>query len=895
MIKSAIRNPQSAIRNDMKLNLWLIRLIGIIVPRQLRADWRQEWEAELRHREMLLAAWERLDWRSKHDLLRRSLSSFWDALLLQPQRLEEEMFHDLRYGVRILLKNPGFTAVIVLTLALGIGANAALFSVVNSVLLNPLPYPQPDQLITLHQSKPNFPTGAIPYPNFQDWQKENQTFSAMAISRRTSFSLIGAGEAEQIDGRWVSAVFFSVLGVKPALGRDFAPGEDERGVGPVALISADLWQRKFNGAPDVLGKSLTLDDKSYTIVGVLPASFALYRGIDVYAPIGQWDTPALRNRSAALGLHGIGRLKPGVTLAQAQADLDGVMRRLAAAYPDANRNNGAALIPLKDMMVGDVGLILWMLLGAVGFVLLIACVNVSNLLLARSTGRTREFAIRAALGAGQWRLLRQSLTESTLLALLGGGLGLLLASWGTRAALNVLPTALPRAGEIKLDSRVLLFTCALSLLAGALAGLAPALKTSQWRLAETLKEGGRGVGAVRHRAQGVLVAVEVALALVLLVGAGLMIRSLNALWNVDPGFRADNVLTFGLRFPPSMRTATPEAARANLRELSDKLNSMPGVTAASFSTGAAPLQSEDDLFFWLDDRPRPASNSEMNMALVYRVEPGYLAAMGIPLRQGRFFTEQDNERSQPVVVIDEVFARKYFPNTDPIGRRINLGDDRGALQIVGVVGHVKQWSLDANDRQSLQAQLYEPFRQLSGNPSGVGAVVRAEGAGPALLDSIRRVVQSQNSQNVIFGQQTMNEVVADSLARQRFSMILLNAFAVAALLLASLGLYGVISYLVGQRTHELGIRLALGAQRADMLRLVLGHGMKMALAGVALGLIAAFGLTRLLGTLLYGVSATDPATFASIALLLVIIALAACFVPAWRATKVDPLVALRHE
>jgi predicted permease len=883
----------------MKLHLRLIQFIGLIVPQRLRADWRQEWEAELRYRETLLAEWDNLNWRTKLDLMRRSLGAFWDALLLQPRRLEDEMFQDLRFGARMLLKNPGFTAVVVLTLALGIGANAALFSVVNGVLLSPLPYPEPDQLVTLHQSKPNFATGAIPYPNFQDWQRENQTFSAMAISRRTSFSLIGAGEAEQVDGRWVSATFFSVLGVKPRLGRDFAPGEDERGAGPVALISAELWQRKFNETPDVLGKSLTLDDKSYTIIGVLPASFKLFSGIDVYAPIGQWNTPALQSRFAALGLHGIGRLKPGVTLAQARADMDGVMRRLAEAYPDANRGNGATIIPMKERLVGDAGLILWMLLGAVGFVLLIACVNVSNLLLARSTGRAREFAIRSALGAGQWRLLRQSLTESTLLALLGGGLGLTVAAWGTKAALAALPGGLPRAEEVGLDGRVLAFTLVISLLTGALAGLAPALKISQRRLSETLKEGGRGTGGGRHRAQGVLVAVEMALALVLLVGAGLMIRSINALWKVDPGFRPDNVLTFGVRFSPSMRSAGPEAARANLRELSDKLNSTPGVRAASFSAGAAPLQSEDDLYFWLDDQPKPASTSEMHMSLVYRVEPGYLTAMGIPLKQGRFFTNQDDQRSKPVVVIDEVFARQYFPNADPLGKRINVGDDRGPLEIVGVVGHVNQWSIDANDRESLQAQLYEPFRQLGGNPTGVGVVVRAEGVagnvGPAFFDSIRRAVQSQNSQNVVFGAQTMNEVIADSITRHRFSMILLNSFAAAALLLAIVGLYGVISYLVGQRTHELGVRIALGAGRKDVLRLVLSHGMKMALGGVALGLIAALGLTRLLAQMLYGVSATDPATFAGIALLLTAVALVACFVPAWRATKVDPLVALRHE
>jgi len=892
----------SSRKHRFRFSLWLIRIIGVIVPRRLRADWRQEWVAELQYREALLADWDKLNWKTKLDLLRRSLGAFWDALLLQPQRLEDEMFQDLRYGVRMLLKNPGFTAVIVITLGLGIGANAALFSVVNGVLLNPLPYPEPDQLITLHQSKPNFAQGAIPYPNFRDWKKENETFTAMAISRRTSFSLIGAGEAEQIDGRWVTAEFFSVYGVRPSLGRNFSQGEDEPGAGPVVMITADFWQRKFGGSADVLGKSLTLDDKSYTIVGVLPPTFTLYRGLDVYVPIGQWNTPALRSRTAALGLHGIGRLKPGVTLAQAPADMERVTSGLAATYPDANRGNGASLIPLKELMVGDVRLILWMLLGAVGFVLLIACVNVSNLLLARSTGRTREFAIRAALGAGRWRLLRQMLTESILLGLIGGTLGLLLASWGTRAALSSLPTTLPRSDEIRLDARVLLFTIAVSLLTGIVSGLAPALKTSHWRLSETLKEGGRGAGGGRHQAHGILVAVEMALALVLLVGAGLMIRSLNALWNVDPGFRADNVLTFGLRLPPTLGAASPEAIRANLRDLSDRLSSLPGVQAASFSNGASPLQGEDDLFFWLDDQPKPASTSEMNMSLVYRVEPGYLTAMSIPLKQGRFFTDHDEEGTQPVVVIDEVFAHKYFPNTDPIGKGINVGDDNDPSQIVGVVGHVNQWSIDSNDKQSLQAQLYQPFRQQSGNPGGVGVVLRSEGAGgktgaavTSLLDSIRSAVQSQNNQNVIFGTQTMDEVIAESLAAHRFSMILLNAFAVAALLLASVGLYGVISYLVGQRTHELGIRVALGAQRTDLLRLVLIHGMKMALGGVALGLVAALGLTRLLSGMLYAVSATDPATFAAIALLLVLVALLASFLPAWRAMHVDPMRALRQE
>src|SRR6267143_4512725 len=468
------------------------------------------------------------------------------------------MFQDLRLGLRMLLKNPGFTAVVVVTLALGIGANVALFSVVNGVLLNPLPFPQPDQLVTLDQSKPNFDMGAVPYPNFRDLQKENKTFSAMVLSRGYAFSLIGTGEAERVSARYITAGFLSVLDVKPALGRAFAPGEDEPGAGPVVMISADLWQRKFGGASDVVTKSLTLDDKTYTIVGVIPANFSLFRGTDVYVPIGQWNNPALKVRSAALGLHGIGRLKPGVTIEQAQADLNSVMGRLAATYPNTNKANGAKVSSLKQRMIGDIGPTLWLLLGAVGFVLLIACVNVSNLLLARATGRKREFAIRAALGAGRWRLLRQSLTESMLLALSGGLLGLVVAGWGTQVALRLLPATLPRAEEVRLDARVLFFALAISLITGILAGLVPAIKSSQWRLSETLKEGGRGASSGRVRAQSIFVAVEMALAFVLLIGAGLMIRSIAAIWNVDPGFRPDNVLTFGLSLSPSMNTASPQ-------------------------------------------------------------------------------------------------------------------------------------------------------------------------------------------------------------------------------------------------------------------------------------------------------------------------------------------------
>ena len=815
-------------------------------------------------------------------------------------RFIETLIQDLRYGARTLMKNPGFTVVAALTLALGIGANTAIFSVVECVLLKPLPYPQPEQLVTLNRSAPKFEFGSIPYPNFRDWQKENRSFSAMAIARGFGFNLIGAGEAERVNGQFISADFFSALGVKPLLGRTFAPGEDEMGAAPLILISESLWLRKFGSAPDAPGKALILDDKSYTIVGVIPSSFKFFPNADVYAPIGQWNNPSLQLRSAGLGIQGIGRLKSGVTIEQAQADIDRVSRDLAAAYPDTNKGVGAKIAPLKERLVGGIRPTLLILLGAVGFVLLIACVNVSNLMLARSTGRTREFAIRAALGAGRWRLLRQSLTESMMLSLAGGGLGLLVASWGTKAALAAIPDTLPRAEEVGVDGRVLLFTMAISLGAGILSGLAPALKTSERLLSETLKEGARASRAGRVRAQGVFVAVEMALALVLLIGAGLMIRSLNALWNVDPGFRPDNALNFGLNLPPSMRTASPEAIRAALRELSDRLNSTPGVRAASFSWGGVPLLFSNEDFFWIDGQPKPSSQSEMNMAHQYIVDPRYLTAMGIPLKQGRFFTPQDDERSSRVVVIDEVLARKYFGAEDPVGKRIRLDGDENPWQIVGVVGHINQYGLDSDDTATIRAQLYFPLRAMPDNmmprlAAGVNVMARVDGVGPGGFDSIRRVVQSHNSQNVVFRPQTMEEVIAGTLSVRRFSMTLLNAFAVAALLLASVGLYGVISYLVGQRTHELGVRIALGAGRGDVLRLVVNHGMKMALGGVALGILAALGLTRLLTEMLYGVSATDPATFTVIALSLIAVALAACFVPAWRATKVDPLIALKHE
>ncbi len=813
------------------------------------------------------------------------------------------LLQDIHYGLRMLRKSPGFTLIAVITLALGIGANTALFSVVNGVLINPLPFPHPEQLVTLHESKPNFDQGSISYPNFLDWQKDNHTFAAMAIYRNYSFNLTGAGEAQQVSGEFISSDFFRLLDVKTRVGRTFLPGEDRIGAAPVALISAGLWERTFSSAPDILGKTITLDGRNYAVVGVIPTSFHLqipsFRERQVYVPIGQWSNSLLPTRASGLGIHGIGRLKPGVTIEQARADMEAVAHNLAVAYPQENKGIGATTIPLKQQMVGDVKPFLLVLLGSVGFVLLIACVNVANLLLARSTSRNREFAIRVAVGAGQGRIVRQLLTESILLAIAGGSLGILLGMWGLRAALGVLPTTLPRAEEIALDGRVLLFTVALTMFAGILSGVAPALlKTSRLDLHNTLKEGGRGFAGGRHRTQSALVVVEMALALVLLIGSGLMVRSLARLWRVDPGFNSHNLTTFNVSLPPSMIKASPDAIRAGLRQLEQKLASVPGVQAAALTLDGIPMANDDEQLFWIEGQAKPANVNDMNWTIDYVVGPDYLKTMGIPLLQGRFFTLRDDEHAPRVAVVDDVFARKFFPGQSPIGKRLNIRNGEVQVEIVGVSGHVKQWGLDTDDTYPLRAEMYLPYAQMPDDyivmaPAGVGVMARS--SGPAVLDSIRHASREMSSEQVISGVQTMDDIIAQSLATRRFSMILLGVFAALALTLASIGIYGVISYVVGERTREMGVRIALGAEPADILRLILGRGGKLAAIGVAAGFIAALGLTRLMSSLLYGVAATDPLTFIAVGALLAAVALAACYIPAHRATQVDPVIALRYE
>lgn len=814
------------------------------------------------------------------------------------------LVQDLRYSFRTLRRAPGFSAIAVLTLALGIGANTALFSVENGVLLNPLPFPHPEQLVTLHESKPNFEQGSISYPNFFDWQRQNHTFAAMGVSRGYGFTLTGAGEAQQIDAEFISSDFFRILGVKPQLGRTFLPGEDRIGAAPVALLSASLWQRKFRSDPHILGKPITLDGRSYTVVGIIPAAFHFsipsFRDRPVYVPIGQWNNPMLNNRAAGLGLHGIGRLKPGIPIEQARSDLAAITAHLAAAFPEADHGISANILPLNQQVVGDVEPVLLVLLGAVGFVLLIACVNIANLLLARSSARSREFAVRTALGASHARVIRLLVTESLALAFFGGALGLLFAAWSTRAAPSVFPSALPRAEEIGFDAHVLLFTLAIVLLAGILPGLTPALLTIAKRdLQESLQQGSRTFTGARHTAQNAFVIGEIALALVLLAGAGLMVRSLVQLWRIDPGFNPRNVLFFSVSLPPSMKDASAETLRNAYRQLETKLSSTANVRAASLTWGAIPMGGDDEQLFWLAGQPKPANENDMSWALDYIVSPDYLKVMQISLRRGRFFTAHDDEHSPSVAVVDQAFVRKFFPHTDPIGQRLNLNNGKRQVQIVGVVQHVKQWGLDSDDANSLRAQLYLPCMQMGDDfvsgDLGTAVMVRSERPDPTLFDRIRRSLRQLNADNVVYRAETMEAIVAESLAARRFSMILLAVFAALALALAAIGIYGVISYVVGERTREIGIRIALGAHRREIFELVLKRGGKLALIGVAIGIAAAIGLTRLMSGLLYGVAANDLLTFAAVTGLLTAVALAASYLPARRAAKVDPILALRTE
>ncbi len=807
-------------------------------------------------------------------------------------------WQDITYELRVLSKNAGFAAIAILTLALGIGANTTLFSVVNGVLLNPLPFPDSENLVSVYASNETFDHSSITFPNFLDWQKDNHSFTGLAAYRGDDFNMTGSGEPLRLHGRMISADFFSTLGLQPLAGRSFRPEEDVPGAAPVAILGNELWQRRFSASQDIVGKSINLNGKSYTVVGVAPQRLPMVEPSDVYVPIGQWVDPTFRDRHIAMGTRALARLKPGVSVQQARADMDRIAKNLADAYPESNKGSGIAVLSLKTDVVGDVRTVLLVLLGAVTFVLLIACANVANLLLARSTGRTREFAIRSALGASPWRVIRQLLTESLILGTIGGFLGLLLAKVGTKAVLSALPDVLPRADEIHMDWHVLFFTAAISVLTSVVFGLAPAIKLLSPRLDETLKEGSRGSSGKRGLLQRALVATEMAMALVLLVGAGLMIRSLAELWQVNPGFNPHNVLSFGVSLTSDGKV-TPDQLRAKYRESLKQFESVSGVQKSSIIAGSLPMSGDSELPFWIEGHPKPATQNDMPFALFYCVTPQYLDAMEIPLLRGRFLTDQDNEHGASVIVIDSSFAKKYFPNEDPIGKHLNLGLFELKPEIVGIVGHVEHWGLGDAGHQTLQSEMYIPVWQLPNQlwpllAGGSGYVARTSHS-EGLAASLREAASRFDGSAVVYDVKPMDAIVAGSISNQKLAMMLLSLFSGLALVLSAIGIYGVISYLAGQRTHEIGIRLALGASRRDVLRMILGDAMRITLVGVAIGLVFALALTRLISKMVYGVSATDPFTFLGVSLLLTGIALLACYLPARRAMQVDPMVVLRYE
>ena len=821
------------------------------------------------------------------------------------------LFHDLQYAGRQMMKSPGFAVVAILTLALGIGANTTIFSVVNGVLLNPLPYPEANRLVILFHHKPNFVRGSISYLNFLDWQRDNRSFDAMAAYRNANgMTLTGAGEAENLKAEMVSAGFFELLGVSPIAGRTFTADEDRLGANPTVMISEGLWKRKFASNPHIVGQVIILNGVPRTIIGIIPASFRLdqwnFHASEAYTPGGEWREPQFRDRTAAWGLDAVARLKPGVTLAAASQDMARVNSGLAATYPDVDAGIETTIVPMIEVMVGDVRPVLWVLMGAVLFVLLIACVNVANLQLARSTAREREFAVRVALGAQQGRLIRQVLTESVALGLAGGFLGLLLSYWGSKAAVAAIPDMLPRAENIGLDGRVLLFTMAISLIAGIVFGLAPAFKTSRTDVSATLNQSGRSLVGSRHRAQAVFVTIEMAMALVLLVGAGLMIRTLARLWNVSPGLNPSNVITFDITPSASLARQSPDAIRATYRQMGAALRSVPGVKQSSFDWGALPMEGDWEESFWIEGEPHAEHQADLPLSLRYGVEPDYLKLMQIPLLRGRFFTDADNEHSARVMVVDESFAEHYFPGQDPIGKHVHfIQESSGGPrtdEIVGVVGHIKQFGLQPDKANNVEAQYYEPFQQTSDSilrrvAGGIPAYVRVgDGVDPeSVFPSIRRSLTQLDSQMVVDNMQSMQRLVADSIGRQRFAMLLFSIFAAGALLLASIGIYGVLSYVVGQRTREVGIRIALGAQKGDVMSAVLRDGAGMTLPGIGIGLVVALGMSRLMSAMLYGITPTDFVTFTSVPLVLCLVAIMACYLPARRAAKLDPMQALRAE
>ena len=805
----------------------------------------------------------------------------------------DTLLADLRYALRTLRRSPGFTAVAVLTLALGIGANTAIFSVVNAVLLRPLPFHDPDRLVLLWERSPQLEFMTVAYPDFVDWREQSRAFEDIAVfNRYRTLNLTGVAEPERLATAVVTASLFPVLGAQAAVGRTFLPNEDHPGAPRTIVLSYGLWQRRFGSDPSLVGRALTLDGQSYTVVGVMPRGFQYPRGVEVWAPLGLFLDAGMRNRANHPGLVGLARLKPGVSLDQARVELSGIARRLGQQYP-TNAAIGASMTPLVDVVVGGgVRRTLLVLLGAVGFVLLIACANVVNLLLARGAVRSGEIAIRAALGAGRVRVLRQLVTESLVLSLTGGAGGLLIAAWGVELLRAFAPDSLPRVAEIRIDGWVLGFTLVLSMIAGVVFGAAPLVQSARADLAGTLKAGGRGTTAApsRHRLRSGLVAAEVALSLVLLTGAGLLLKSFVRLQQVDPGFDSKGVITFQVALPPAKYPTGPATA-GFFRQALERAEAVPGVTAAAwvdplpFSTGGwqagVTLEGVPE--------PVPGDNPLLNASVV---SPDFFRAMGVPITAGRAFSAHDDERAPRVAIVNRALVRRYWPGQNAVGKRVKFGPASSAspwMEIVGVSGDIRRTGLDAE----AQAELYFPYARQP--LRALTLVARTVGDPADYIRPLRGAVLALDPDQPVYNVRTMEQLLADSLVARRFSMTVLAVFAVVALLLALIGIYGVLAQFVAQRSNEMGIRVALGARAPDVVRLVIHQGMRPVAWGLAGGLVGALGLTRVLATLLFDVKPSDPATYAGVVALLAGAALLACYLPARRATKVDPVIALRYE
>jgi putative ABC transport system permease protein len=808
----------------------------------------------------------------------------------------DRLLQNLRYAVRTLRKAPGFTALVVLTLALGIGANTAIFSVVNALLLRPLPYQEPDRLVRLYETFPlasGEGQGSVSVPNFLDWREQTRTFDGLAAYSDGDVNLQGVDRPERLSSVTATANLFSLLGARPRLGRTFVPTDDEPGAPPVVVLSEGLWEQRFGGDPGVLGETILLDGQAHTVVGVMPERFRFPAGAartDVWLPLK--FTPSQAENRGSHWMAVLGRLRPGATLEAAGAEMSQIAARIEEQYPDQQEGRGIKLVPLRETVVGKVRPALLVLLGAAGLVLLIACANAANLLLARSAARRREIAIRTALGAGRGRVIGQFLTEALLLALAGAVLGLALAAAGIRVLVGLAGPSLPRAGEIGFDAGVVAFLVLVTGLTAVGFGLAPALQASGIRLHEDLKEGSGKASAGRsgQRFRSALVVSQIALSLVLLIGAGLLMKTFVALLSTETGMQTENVLTMNVSIP-AQRYPDATATARFFDPVLEQVRSLPEVAAAGWTTHL-PLQAWGlNGPFTIEGRPAPATAAESPRAEFRGVSSGYFAALNIPLLRGRGITAQDAGDAPPVLVVNQTLAERYFPDGDPIGQRILLWDGF-AIPIAGVVGDVRQAELT---REPL-AELYAPHSlMVQFGLTDMTLVVSTRIPSTTIAAAAQRAIEAVDPEQPVYNVQTMEQVVANSVSDRRLYLWLLGTFAAVALALAIAGIYGVIAYAVTQRTREFGIRIALGAQTASVLGLVLRHGAKLAVLGLLIGLPAAFALTRVLGSLLYGVSATDPVTFISVALLLISVALLASYLPAHRATRVNPTVALRAE